>query len=146
MSCNYAEYIMCVPQFLFFHKVSLLLFINTSFLQIVKEKSEWTQNWLLTVIEVCFGEWVCLFVFVATTPQWAKVSSFTRFLDHTQRRTTVGRTPLDEWSPRRRDLYLTTHNPHNRQTSIPPVGSEPKTPPGDRPRTYALDREATGIG
>jgi hypothetical protein len=31
------------------------------------------------------------------------------FLDHTQRRTTVGRTPLDERSPRRKDLYLTTH-------------------------------------
>jgi hypothetical protein len=30
------------------------------------------------------------------------------FLDHTPRRTTVGRTPLDEWSARRRDLYLTT--------------------------------------
>jgi len=29
-----------------------------------------------------------------------------RFLDHTQRRTTVGRTPLDEWPARRRDLYL----------------------------------------
>ena len=32
---------------------------------------------------------------------------FLMFLDHTQRRTTVGRTPLDEWSARRRDLYLT---------------------------------------
>jgi len=32
------------------------------------------------------------------------------FLDHTRRRTTVGRTTLDEWSARRRDLYLTTHN------------------------------------
>jgi len=31
------------------------------------------------------------------------------FLDHTQRRTTFGGTPLDEWSARRRDLYLTTH-------------------------------------
>jgi len=28
-------------------------------------------------------------------PQWARASLFTRFLDHTQRRTTVGRTPLD---------------------------------------------------
>ena len=37
-------------------------------------------------------------------------SSFLRFLAHTQRRITVGRTPLDEWSARRRDLYLTTHN------------------------------------
>ena len=34
-------------------------------------------------------------VFGATAPQWARASSFTRFLEHT-RRTTVGRTPLDE--------------------------------------------------
>jgi hypothetical protein len=44
---------------------------------------------------------------------------FSWFLDHTQRRTTVGRTPLDEWSICRRDIYLTTHNSHNRQTSMP---------------------------
>ena len=42
-------------------------------------------------------------------------SSFTRFLDHIQRRTTVCRTPVDEWSVRRRDLYLKTQNTHNRQ-------------------------------
>jgi hypothetical protein len=35
------------------------------------------------------------------------------FLDHTQRHTTVGRTPLDEWSARRRHLYLKTHDTHN---------------------------------
>jgi len=62
------------------------------------------------------------------------------FLDHTQRRTTVGRTPLDEWSARRRDLCLTTHNAHNRQISMPPVGFEPTTSAGERPQTYALDR------
>ena len=39
---------------------------------------------------------------------------FLMFLDHTQRRITVGRTPLDERSARRRDLYLTTHDTHNR--------------------------------
>ena len=50
---------------------------------------------------------------------------FLMFLDHTQRRTTVGRTPLDERSSRRRDLYLTTHDTHNRQISMPPVGFEP---------------------
>ena len=60
----------------------------------------------------------CLLVFGATTPQWAMASSFTRFLDHTQRRNTVGRTPLDEWSALRRDLYLTTHNAHNWPKSI----------------------------
>ena len=30
------------------------------------------------------------------SPQWARASSFTRFLDYTERRNTVGRTPLDE--------------------------------------------------
>ena len=39
---------------------------------------------------------VCLFVFGATAAQWARYSSLARFLDHTQQRTTVGRTPLDE--------------------------------------------------
>jgi hypothetical protein len=48
------------------------------------------------------------------------------FLDHTQQRSTVGRTPLDELSARRRDLYLTTHDTHNRQISMSLVGFEPK--------------------
>jgi hypothetical protein len=46
------------------------------------------------------------------SPARAMASSFTRFLDHTQRRATVGRTPLDEWSARHKDLYLTIHNKH----------------------------------
>jgi hypothetical protein len=40
------------------------------------------------------------------------------FLDHTRRRSTVGRTPLDEQSARHSDLYLTTHDTHNRQISM----------------------------
>ena len=63
----------------------------------------------------------------------ATASSRTRFLDHTQRHATVGRTPLDEWSVRRRDLYLTTHNTHNRQISMPQVGFEPTIAAGERP-------------
>jgi hypothetical protein len=43
---------------------------------------------------------VCFFVFfLALQPivvVWALASSFSRFVDHTQRRATVGRTPLDE--------------------------------------------------
>jgi hypothetical protein len=61
--------------------------------------------------------------------------SFTRFLDHTQRRTTVGRTPLDEWSARHKDLYLTTPNTLNRQRSMPPVGFQPTISAGERPQT-----------
>ena len=56
-----------------------------------------------------------------------------RFLDHTQRRTTFGRTPPEEWSVRRRDLYPKTHNTHNRQTSMPPVEFEPTISAGARP-------------
>ena len=71
---------------------------------------------------------------------------FLMFLDHTQRRSTVGRTPLYEWSACRGDLYLTTHNIHNRQTSMPPVGFEPTISAGERPQTYSLDCAATGTG
>ena len=39
-----------------------------------------------------------------------------RFRIYTQRRTTVGRTSLDEGPARRRDLYLTTQ--HSQQTNV----------------------------
>jgi hypothetical protein len=42
--------------------------------------------------------------------------------------TTIGKTPQDEWSARRWDLYLTTHNTHKRQTTTPAVGFEPTIP------------------
>jgi len=79
-------------------------------------------------------------------PTQVMASSLLRFLDHTQRRTTAARTPLEEWSTRRRDLYLTTHDTHNRKISMPPVGFEPTISAGERPQTYALDRAATGTG
>jgi hypothetical protein len=56
----------------------------------------------------------------------------------TLRHTTLGSTPLDEWSARRRDLYLTTHNTHKRQTSMPPVGFEPAILVSQRPQIHAL--------
>jgi hypothetical protein len=76
----------------------------------------------------------------------AMASSSTRFSRSHIRRATVGRTSLDEWSVRRRDLYLTTHNSCNRQTSTPPVGFEPTISAGERPYTYALDPAAIGTG
>ena len=65
-------------------------------------------------------------------PTRSMVSSFLKFLDHTQRLITFGRTPLDEWSARRWDLYLTTHNTHNRQTSMHPVRFELTISAGER--------------
>jgi hypothetical protein len=62
------------------------------------------------------------------------------------RHATPGGTPLGEWSARRRDLYLTTHNTHKRRTSVPPARFKPAVPASDRPHTNALDRAAAGIG
>jgi len=73
-------------------------------------------------------------------PTRVMASSFSRFLDHTQRRITVSRTPLDEWSARPGELYLTTHNTHNRQTSMPPVGFESTFSAVERPQIYTLGR------
>jgi len=91
--------------------------------------------------QLCF----IFFIFGATTPQWARASSFTRFLDHT-RHTKFDRTPLDEWSARHRDLCLTTNNTHNRQKFMPPAGCEPKISAEEPPQTYALDSAVTGTG
>jgi hypothetical protein len=66
-----------------------------------------------------------------------------RFRD---RHTTLGRTPLEEGSVNRRDLYLTKHNVHKRQTSITSAGFEPTLPAPERPQTYTLERAAAGIG
>ena len=87
-----------------------------------------------------------VFFFWHNSPQWVTASSFMGFIDHTQRRTTFGRTPLDEWSARRRDLYLITHNTHNRQTSMPPMRFEPTISAGQRLQTYPLDRASTRTG
>jgi hypothetical protein len=75
-----------------------------------------------------------------------RVESYCYPWSHSMIHTTLGRTPLDERSARRRDLYLTTHITHNRQTPMPPAGLEPAIPASERPQTHSLDREATGIG
>ena len=64
----------------------------------------------------------------------------------TLRHTALGRTPLGDWSARHRDLYLTTHNTHNREHPCPPAVFEPTIPTSERPQTHALDRAATRIG
>jgi len=82
-----------------------------------------------------------LFIFGATAPN----GPFMWFLYHTQRRITVGRTPLDEWSARRRDLYLTTHNTHNRHPCFR-WESNPQSQQASGCGPTALDRAATGTG
>ena len=68
------------------------------------------------------------------------------YRSHSAGHTTVGKTPLDGRSSRRREFHLTTHNIHNKETSIPPVGFETAVPAKERPPTHTLDRAAIGIG
>jgi hypothetical protein len=51
--------------------------------------------------------------------------------------------PLDGWSARRRDLYMTNHNTHKRQTSVPPAGFETAIAAFKRQQTQALGGAAT---
>jgi hypothetical protein len=78
-------------------------------------------RWLIIYVKLCFVcLFVCLFVFSPTAaplPNWARASSFTRFLDHTQRRTAIRKTTLDEWSAWPKDLYR-YNTQHSQQTDI----------------------------
>jgi hypothetical protein len=69
-----------------------------------------------------------------------------RGFTNTLRHIAIGRTPLDKGSARRRDLYLTTHTTHKRQTPIPPAGFELTIPASGGPQTQALDHAAIAIG
>jgi hypothetical protein len=58
---------------------------------------------------------------------------------------TLARTPLDEGSAGRRDLYLTTKHPQ--ETDIhTSAGFEPTIPASEWPQTHTLDRMATRLG
>ena len=80
-----------------------------------------------------YGLSLCQFFFLwRKSPMRPKASSILRYLNHTKWRITVRMTPLDEWSARHRDLYLTTQNIHNRKTTMPPAGFEFAVPTGPR--------------
>ena len=55
---------------------------------------------------------VILLLLSSITTDWVWLLIFTRFLDHTQRRTTVGRTSLNEWSFRHNTQQSQQTNNH----------------------------------
>jgi hypothetical protein len=73
-------------------------------------------------------------------PGYAHCRGFTITLRHL----TCGRTPLEEWWARSRDLYLTTYNVLNRYLS--PAEFEPAFPANEQRQRYGLDRSVTVIG
>jgi len=87
------------------------------------------SSWIIIII-------ILFLVRLPPVGQDLLIREFSR--SHTQRRTIVSRNRLDEWSARRRDLYLTAHkNTRNRQSSMPPVGFEPTISADKRLQTYA---------
>jgi hypothetical protein len=80
-------------------------------------------------------------LFGATDPTPTKASK-----SHSVQHITCGRTPLDGRSAQHRNLYLTTHNLHKRQTSMPPAKFVTANPAHGQPQTHTLDHSATGIG
>jgi hypothetical protein len=106
--------------------------------KILKVSVAWRISFfILGTISICIYTYIYKHNFIIYYFLWhcspaRAMTSSTRFLDRTQRRGTVGRSPLDEWLARRRDLYLTTGNTHNRQISMPPVGFETPIVVGER--------------
>jgi hypothetical protein len=83
------------------------------------------------------NRWSLRFLFQgATAARGPRPPHYRRFTI-TFRRNTLGRTPLDEWSARRRDLNLTRQDIHKRQTSMPPAGFEPIMPARVRKQAHA---------
>jgi hypothetical protein len=85
----------------------------------------------------------------ATAQTGAGPPSFEVFKSHTIRYTNARRcrTPLSEWSARRRHRYL--HNiqkEHKRRTSVHSVGFKPTIPAIERPQNFVLDCRATEVG
>jgi len=84
----------------------------------------------------------CLDIHSVTASSWPEPPHYRGF-DFTVTYTILGRSPLDEWSARYIDLYVTKHNSHKRQTSCPQQDVNPgshtasgrrPTPPNERPQ------------
>jgi len=81
----------------------------------------YTPRWIFVIN--AFKTYICSLLTIITTTSTdfcgptahsEPVPPHYRGFTITLRHTTLGRTPLEEWSARRRDLYLTAHNNHNR--------------------------------
>ena len=106
--------------------------VRLNYIHITKPRPACNRSWTIAEIISLFlrSESCCAYINFSSScrnsPQRARASRFKSFLGHTQRRTTVGRTPLDEWLACRRDLYLTTHNTNNRHP-CPRCDSNPQS-------------------
>jgi hypothetical protein len=88
----------------------------------------------------------CTILFLAGEPPVGQDLFFIEALrSHLVRHITLGRTPLHEWSARRREFCLTEYNTQERETPVSMEGFVLATPASKRPQTHASDRVAIGI-
>jgi hypothetical protein len=78
-------------------------------------------------------------------PKWNKIPSWPGDSHYggitiTLRHTKLARTPLEEWSARRRDLCLTIHKTHKIQISMSQAGYKHAIPASERQQRHALDQ------
>ena len=76
-----------------------------------------------------------LFCFWRDSPQWARASSFTRFLDHTHNDAQLSLGLFWTSDQLVADTSTWQYIQHSRQTSFPQVGFEPPISAGERPQT-----------
>jgi hypothetical protein len=101
------------------------------------------QTWVSSLVCTCWiveqlEPSVFLIFHGATAPNGSGPPHY-RFFTPTLNRITLGNSPPDEWSARRRDIYLTTHNTYERQISMLAAAIEPTSPTSKRLQTHALD-------
>ena len=91
---------------------------NTLQLKVLPSYGRWHSSKALRFHSGGGASWAGFFLHGATAPSGSR-PPHCRDFTITLRHTTLGRTPLDEWSVRRRDLYLTTHNTHKTDIHAP---------------------------
>ena len=112
-----------------------------------RQKTSCLRTIIDTDHEIAWNQWfqlksVLTFFYGATTPSESVFPHY-RGYTITLRHTTLGRTPLEEWSARCTGLYLTTHNSHKRQTPIRPGGdSNPQSQQASGHRPTPRDHAA----
>jgi hypothetical protein len=104
----------------------------------------WLTEWVTDYLFI----YVCIYLFIYPTPLPTNcrlrglLSQLITFHDPN----TLDRTPMDERSARRRNIYPTPHNAYKWQISMPPAGIERAIPACVGPQTHALDSASIAIG
>ena len=126
---------------------SILCCHATTWLYVIKLLLDWTdQHCLNTRARMCLYIYIYIYCSGTLWPMAGYSVFDLTFLDHTQRRTTFGRTPLVKWSAHSRETAWQQTPLTWDEHPCTRAECEPTIPARVRPLTYALDRAATGTG